>query len=225
MVVFYRCSFGLGDAGFASQFGVQVRHAFFVGVANQNRAAAFFRNGNGFVELGFQRLIAAVVIQKYIPRQPRNARRFGLPGGTTVGNGAAVDKEQLALLRDVHGPAHFLAVLGQQAAHMIVEAADVRDDIQTVIQRLLELLFGHVRVQATGTQRHARSIGHRRMQHHVMALLPGLFGQSFGVGSFGQESQINGGGQADGLLAQGAVVADVVNHNNQFTGAGTVTVE
>ncbi len=102
---------------------------------------------------------------------------------------------------------------------MVIKALNVGDGFEIIQQHLLQGMLIHIAVQSAGPQFGSLFIIHWRVQHDDMAFVAGFFCQPGSEGRMGQERQINRRWQGHGLFAEFAVITDIVNDQQQLSGA------
>ncbi len=112
----------------------------------------------------------------------------GFPFGHRGGGGAAVDEiEVLPEHQELHQPAHAQGIGGEAAAHVVVDAPHVGNRGEAGEDGPLELLFRKGLGERAGPEAVAAGRLHRQVQHDLLALAMGRFGQGAGVGRMRQD--------------------------------------
>ncbi len=172
------------------------------------------REGGG--ELPGDRCRAGIVIQKDVPRQTRQADALCGSGGQGSGVGAAVQKEQVALLQRGHQHRHGLLLVGHLAAHVIVQSAGVRDDGQRVVKSAAQFVLGQLGTPCVGAARRR----HRKVQYDCLAGRMGALRKLGGVAGVRQYREGDRAGQRQNARVSGRILPEVVDDQRQLGCAG-----
>ena len=133
---------------------------------------------------------------------------FGHGGG----GGAAVDEiEILAEHQELHQPAHAQGIGGEAAAHVVVDAPHVGNRGKAGEDGPLELLFRKGLGERAGPEAVAAGCLHRQVQHDLLALAMGRFGQGAGVGRMRQDGHGDRARQAHRPLAVGGPPTEIID--------------
>ncbi len=106
----------------------------------------------------------AVVVEKHIAHQGRQAGGARLAGGDALRRGHGIEKEQPPPGELLHDAAHRLRLAGEFAAHVVVDAERVRHGFQVVLHHGAQLAGRHVGFDHTGAGIVAIGARHRQVQ-------------------------------------------------------------
>ena len=113
-----------------------------------------------------------------------------------------------------HHPGHVVALLGQQAATVIVNAADMRHLGDILVQGIDEFMLRHVSHQLTGMamMRLLAQRLHRQMQHDLFLVCMRKLCKFVGMFCTRQEGHGHRSRQADGTLSRSGCGAKVIDN-------------
>jgi hypothetical protein len=111
----------------------------------------------------------------------------------------------------VHQPHHVAGMAGQQAAHVVVDAAHMGYRRQILLQGADELGLGHVQGDAARIQGPMIHRGHGQVQDDLLVHRVGAHGQVPGMGGMGQEGAGHRCRQVHDPLAGSPVQSKIVD--------------
>ena len=105
----------------------------------------------------------------------------------------------------------FLALLCQQAAAMVIDAAEIRDRLDILPERVHEHPPAHVQTQFSRYRRAVAAGLHGQMEHDLLVTGMRLPGQSRGIVTVWQKGAGNRAGQGDDRIARQALAAEIID--------------
>lgn len=185
---------------------------FRVGVADGDGLAFGFGQRQQLVELLVDGGCGAIIVEKDITGGGGDTLLPCQTSSEAFGAGQAVDEEEIALCLDaLHQPVHGLLIGGEQAAHVIVDAHDIRQGLQAAKEGAEEFLATHADAQATLVQADLMQGLHGQVQDGLFVQASGFTQQALAVRCLGQDGVGNVARQPQGLQAPGLVIAQVVD--------------
>lgn len=184
-------------------------------MANQDRQTFLARQSHGLFELPCQSFGTGIVVQKDMTSQVRN---IGLPCrllSRGFHRGTAVNKEQPLIRRHRHQRIHRRPILGQTAAHVIIESLNMRNTGQPLLHDLHQLLVRHLLIHPTRPQFGTAVVAHRQVQHDGMTVLMRFFSVLGSKGRVRQKGQIQWPRQGKHIATASLVIAEIINNHRQ----------
>ena len=116
----------------------------------------------------------------------------------------------------MHQPFHIAGKAGEQTAHVVVDADDVRERVQVIAHGRKEFLPGHVQCQGAGAEETVLVLFqglHGQMQQHFLAVPVGQFGHDCCMGGMREDGVGQGTGQFYGLQILISAITDIINND------------
>lgn len=123
--------------------------------------------------------IVDVVKEDVAPRIAHGVFRGEFLGDRAYGGSAVDEVEPRMAVHLFHEPLHVAGMLRDEAAHMVVDADDMGNGFDIVLDGALELPVGHVQRHAARPQAVAFDRFHGQVQQHLLAGLVRRIGQPF----------------------------------------------